>query len=124
MPLLLEIRVACAFQRNGIRPQYEFSAGSGTKSVDFHVHGTPEWLIEVVSLTESDAVKDATEDDALFTSVVLSGIDALVGEGSGTIAAAIRGCGRGCESVSYGNSRVSGACRIEEWRCSASHQEI
>jgi len=50
MPLLLEIRIACAFQRNGIRPQYEFSAGSGTKSVDFHVHGSPEWLIEVVSL--------------------------------------------------------------------------
>lgn len=74
MPLLLEIRIACAFQRNSIRPQYEFSAGSGTKSVDFHVHGFPEWLIEVVSLTESDAVKDATEDDGLFTSVVLSSL--------------------------------------------------
>ncbi len=74
MPLLLEIRIACAFQQNGIRPQYEFSAGSGTKSVDFHVHGSPEWLIEVVSLTESDSVKDATEDNGLFTSVVLSSL--------------------------------------------------
>jgi hypothetical protein len=28
-----------------------------------------------------------------------------------------------CESVSYRNSRVSGASCIEEWRCSASHRE-
>ena len=28
------------------------------------------------------------------------------------------------ESVSYGNSCVSGASCIEEWRCSASHREI
>src|SRR5204862_7285683 len=33
-----------------------------------------EWLIEVVSLTESAAVKDATADDGLFTSVVLSSL--------------------------------------------------
>lgn len=50
MPLLLEIRIAYAFQQNGIEPQYEFAASSRTKSVDFHVHGSPEWLIEVVSL--------------------------------------------------------------------------
>jgi len=30
----------------------------------------------------------------------------------------------GCKSVSYRNSRVSGASCIEEWRCSASHREI
>lgn len=41
------------------------------EGTDFHVHGFPEWLNEAVSLTENDAVKDATEDDGLFTSVVL-----------------------------------------------------
>lgn len=51
-------------------------------------------------------------------------IDALVCEGSGTIAVAIRRCWRGCESVSYGNSRSLDASCIEEWRCPASHQEI
>jgi len=76
MPLLLEIRIAYAFQQNGVEPQYEFAAGSGTKSVDFHVHGSPEWLIEVVSLRESDAIKDATLRDGLLSSVILSSLSA------------------------------------------------
>ena len=76
MPLRLEIRIAYAFQQNGIEPQYKFAASSGTKSVDFHVHGSPEWLIEVVSLRESDAIKDATLRDGLLTSVILSSLSA------------------------------------------------
>jgi hypothetical protein len=76
MPLLLEIRIAYAFQQNGVEPQYEFATGSETKSVDFHVHGSPEWLIEVVSLRESDAIKDATLRDGLLTSVILNSLSA------------------------------------------------
>jgi len=76
MPLLLEIRIAYAFQQNGVEPQYKFATGSETKSVDFHVHGSPEWLIEVVSLRESDAIKDATLRDGLLTSVILNSLSA------------------------------------------------
>jgi hypothetical protein len=87
MPLLLEIRIAYAFQQNSVEPQYEFAAGSGTKSngrkpnittklFDFHVHGSPEWLIEVVSLRESYAIKDATLRDGLLTFVILSSLSA------------------------------------------------
>ncbi len=74
MPLRLEVRIAYAFHRRGLRPEYEFATGSGAKSVDFRVKGSPDWLIEVVSLMESDAVKDATAQHGLLTSVVLSSL--------------------------------------------------
>jgi len=39
MPLLLEVRIAYAFHRSRLTPEYEFATGSGAKSVDFRVKG-------------------------------------------------------------------------------------
>jgi hypothetical protein len=74
LSLLLEARIAYAFCQIGAKPQYEFQAGVGGKSVDFRLKGSPEWLIEVVSLTESDAVREATQQDGLLTSLVLNSL--------------------------------------------------
>jgi hypothetical protein len=74
LPLLLEVRIAYAFHQNGLRPEYEFATGSGAKSVDFRVQASPDWLIEVVSLTESDAVREATQQDGLFSSLALNSL--------------------------------------------------
>jgi hypothetical protein len=54
-------RVAHALHRRGHVAEYEYSAGVGTSSIDFRIAGTPEWLVEIVSVGESQAVKDATE---------------------------------------------------------------
>jgi hypothetical protein len=74
IPLLLEARIAYAFHQNGQNPEYEFRTGVGTKTVDFRVQGSPGWLLEVVSLMESEAVRDATQRDESFTSVVLTSL--------------------------------------------------
>jgi hypothetical protein len=58
--LLFEARVTHAIARRGCEAQYEFSAGEGETSVDFHAAGDPGWLIEVMSLQESDAFLRAT----------------------------------------------------------------
>jgi hypothetical protein len=76
MPLLLELRIAFALHQNGYSPEYEFRTGAGTKSVDFRIQGSLDWLVEVVSLTESDAIKDATQRAGLFSSVILSSLAA------------------------------------------------
>lgn len=72
--LLFEARIAYALHTNGHCADYEFPSGSGAKSVDFRVEGEPTWLIEIVSLMESEAVKNATHGDSLFVSVVLSSL--------------------------------------------------
>jgi len=61
MALLFEVRVAYALHRLGLAVNYEYKAGSGQRSVDFRVHGPPEWLIEAVRLGESDAMKAASK---------------------------------------------------------------
>jgi hypothetical protein len=60
MPLLFEARVAYELHRAKRTAEYEFPTGVGESSVDFRVHGSPEWLIEVVSVSESKAVQKAT----------------------------------------------------------------
>lgn len=74
LPLLLEVRIAYAFHQNDLSPEYEFATGSGAKSVDFHVQTSPDWLIEVVSLRESNAVREATQQDGLLTSLALNSL--------------------------------------------------
>jgi hypothetical protein len=60
--LLFEIRFALELHRAGATAEYEFATGVGGSSVDFRISGAQEWLIELVSLFESDAVKRATWD--------------------------------------------------------------
>jgi len=58
--LLFELRFAFELARRhpSIVPQYEFCAGVADSSVDFRIdEGHLEWLIELVSLDQSDAVR-------------------------------------------------------------------
>lgn len=59
-PLLFEARVALELHRQSIVPSYEFSAGVGDSSIDFFIPGTPEFLVEVVSLRMSEGAKGAS----------------------------------------------------------------
>src|SRR5947207_532469 len=54
-PLLFEARFAFALLQQRIAATYEFNAGVGATTVDFLVPGTPEWLIELVSIQPSAA---------------------------------------------------------------------
>jgi hypothetical protein len=74
MPLLLEARVAYALLQLGMSPDYEYAPIAGAKTIDFRVKGDPEWLIEVFSLGESDAVKGATREEGSLSSVLLSSL--------------------------------------------------
>ena len=58
--LLFEIRVAAALATAGVDATYEHRAGVGDSTVDFLVRLEPRpWLVELVSLHESVAVKAA-----------------------------------------------------------------
>ncbi|HEU0297855.1 MAG TPA: hypothetical protein VFR37_00330 [Longimicrobium sp.] len=59
MPLLFEVRYAYELHRAGVTAEYEYSAGIGKSSVDFRLAGTPEWLIECVSIRASKGAKRA-----------------------------------------------------------------
>jgi hypothetical protein len=74
--LRVEMRIAHALHQAGRNAEYEFRTEVGTKSVDFRVEGSPEWFIEIVSLTASEAVRNATQGNALLTSVALSSLSA------------------------------------------------
>src|SRR2546425_480515 len=71
MPLLFEVRFAFELYRRGATADYEYSAGAGNSSVDFRVHGSAEWLIEMVSVRPSDAVKRATRQTGLIYETLL-----------------------------------------------------
>jgi len=57
---LFELRFAAELARAGRSADYEFAAGVGNSTVDFRVPGEPEWLIELVSLGTTQAVKAST----------------------------------------------------------------
>jgi hypothetical protein len=60
MSFLFEIRFARALMLAGLTAEYEHGAGVGNSTVDFRVGIDPPWLVELVSLHESDAFKAAT----------------------------------------------------------------
>ena len=65
-PLLFEIRVAAEIHRSGLTARYEHQTGIGSSSVDFQFeHEGREWLLELVSILVSDAVKAATWDNGV-----------------------------------------------------------
>ncbi|MES2304655.1 MAG: hypothetical protein V4558_04070 [Gemmatimonadota bacterium] len=69
---LFELRFAAEIHDAGLEAEYEFAAGVGDSTVDFRmVHEGTEWLIELVSVMTSDAVREATVEDGLKFSVSL-----------------------------------------------------
>lgn len=56
---LFEIRFADARAYSGLVAEYEHEAGMGDTTVDFRIDLDPPWMVELVSLHESDAFKKA-----------------------------------------------------------------
>ena len=66
MPLLFEARFAYELFRRDLRVQYEYPAGVGASTVEFRISDSKEWLIELVSIRESDGLRMATRQDGDF----------------------------------------------------------
>lgn len=64
--ILIELRFARALNRAGANAIYEYGTGVGGSSIDFKVEGSPSWMIEVMSLRESQAIRDASWEDGPF----------------------------------------------------------
>jgi hypothetical protein len=64
-PLMFEVRFAFELHRAGIVAEYEYPIGVGGSSVDFRVLGSPQWLIEIVSICASNAVKRTTRQSGI-----------------------------------------------------------
>jgi hypothetical protein len=60
MPFMFEVRFAQELHHAGVTADYEFAAGVGNSTVEFRLHTTPPWLVELVSVRTSDAAKRAT----------------------------------------------------------------
>jgi hypothetical protein len=71
MSFLFEIRFAAAIAALGLTAEYEHNAGVGNSTVDFRVALDPPWLVELVSLHESKAFKDASWSEGPFQGYTL-----------------------------------------------------
>ena len=60
MPLLFEVRFAYELHLVGATAEYEHPAGVGGSTIDFRIPGEREWLVELVSIRESEGLRDAT----------------------------------------------------------------
>jgi|SRR5450631_407317 len=60
---LFELRYAHDLARARVAPVYEHPTGVGNSKVDFKLPGKVPWLVELVSIRESDAMKDATTEE-------------------------------------------------------------
>src|ERR1017187_511529 len=60
MSFLFEIRFARSLALAALTAEYEHGAGVGDTTVDFRVTFDTPWLVELVSLHESEAFKQAT----------------------------------------------------------------
>ena len=74
-PLLFEARFAYELFRRGKQVQYEYPAGVGASTVEFQITNSKEWLIELVSVRESEGVRLATNTSGNFFSMVLSSLN-------------------------------------------------
>jgi hypothetical protein len=71
--MLFEVRFALELHRARVEADYEYATGIGESKVDFHLKRDQEWLIEIVSLRESEAVKNATrESDGWHERLILT----------------------------------------------------
>lgn len=72
-PLLFELRFAGSLHADGWVGKYEYSAGVSETTVDFAIPAEqPVWLIELVSVLTSDAVKEVTWENGPFFGASLS----------------------------------------------------
>jgi hypothetical protein len=62
---LFELRYAHDLARADVAPVYEYPTGVGDSKVDFKLPGKVPWLVELVSIRESDAMKAATTEETL-----------------------------------------------------------
>ena len=63
---LFELRYAATLADEGLDAEYEYRTGVGESSVDFKIggaNGNPDWLVEIVCLRQSEAVKQATRTE-------------------------------------------------------------
>jgi hypothetical protein len=67
MPLLFEVRFACELHRSGGTAEYEYAAGVGNSTIEFRIPGSPSWLVELVSVRKSDAMRRATTTSGIVT---------------------------------------------------------
>lgn len=72
MPLMFEVRFAYELHCSGKVADYEFGAGVGDSTVEFHIPGKVTWLIELVSVRTSQAAKKAITQHGLLYQQMLS----------------------------------------------------
>lgn len=72
-PYLFELRFAGEIHRRGLTAKYEHPTGIGDSTVDFRIlHEGTEWLVELVSILTSNAVRGATTEQEPFFWTILS----------------------------------------------------
>jgi hypothetical protein len=72
IPLLFELRFAHELHRRNRLAEYEFTTGVGGSTVDFRIPNLADWLVELVSIRESNAALGATHDSGVFFGLVLT----------------------------------------------------
>lgn len=72
-PLLFELRFAAELYKRGLDANYEYETGINSSTVDFRVtlKNGYSWLIELVSIEVSNAVRCATKDTGLYWTTIL-----------------------------------------------------
>jgi len=67
MPFLFEVRFAYQLHKANITAEYEYSANVGNSTIEFKLETSPSWLIELLSIRESEPLKKATiEEETWF----------------------------------------------------------
>ena len=74
-PLLFEARFAYELFRRGRHVEYEYPAGVGASTIEFRISNSKEWLIELVSVSESDGMRLATHTFGNRFSTFLSSVN-------------------------------------------------
>ena len=76
MPLLFEVRFAHEIHLVGATANYEHAEGVGDSTVDFCIHGPREWLVELMSVRESQGLQRATQQlGPLYERVLVTGAE-------------------------------------------------
>lgn len=71
-PLLFELRFAAELCKKGLDADYEYKTGVNNSTIDFRVNfKDSSWLVELVSIEVSNAVRSATKDTGLYWTTIL-----------------------------------------------------
>lgn len=69
MPLMFELRFAYELHCRGGTAEYEYKAGVGNSTVEFKIACSPPWLVELVSIRKSNAMRRATTTRCIVTTL-------------------------------------------------------